>query len=726
MVDTIRMPDNDQSRRIRDKAGEFILQLIKALLQTGYYSSDHPLAKVASKDLYRLFVEVTHDAFEVDFLLLSATDERGILVDGLMPEPVEMSKFLTGTTGEHFVKKFHDYFLRNKIASLTIKRGMEEKEFDTFLELWVTWAAKAAEAEASSAVVLMSDELTSRGVFSVTVVGMKDVPGGVRRLPWPVKIALGRLRSDLTRLPEMKKARPESMSRLKAIVVTDIMRNMTKSDLALDLLLNVDLIIEGTRTFSKPEIEDAIVTALRNEMVPKVSIELLGLLDTLEKDRGNMSLPGRDVIEYKESVVRIVRKTLTHLASLKDAPEHRSLLLSAFEDGHIYEEDLPDSLRRYLKAAHLADRFMSSPDLYMKDFEQCAGPKSYLKYLNVFSLVIPVLLERKEVTALSSIFTIMFRHAHEDAPPFVGRKRFIEETLSVLVRSGCVQTLVDLSIKTPKHERDRIEDGVLLFGNMVVAGLVNALASAEDVSERKAASSMLERIGPVAVPSLVDELNTHKHPWFAVRNIIELLGKLRSGEAIEAIRQYGSHPHPKVREESVHALGLIMGDEGEKLLLKFLQDKEDAVIRRAINHLGAIRSCEPSFLSALNDTIRIRHRNEDEPENIAQAACLMALAQYANAPMPSSPNLESTLLEIVQPSRLKAFLPSFAGIRPKSPDLVKLALEALGAIGGSKCLDVLTKRFANSKGDVRDSASDAAERIRDRLTSQVVQKPLKF
>lgn len=716
----------ERFRAIKTQAGDFTLSLVKALLQTGYYSSDHPLAKVAAKELHGQFKEITRESFEVSYILLSATDDRGIMVDGLVKEPIEVAKFLTGTMGEHFVRKFHDYFLRNKIASFTIKRGIDEQEFEQFMDLWVTWASRVVEAESKSAVALMSEELTRAGILSVTVVGMADVPGTVRQLPWPVKVSMGRLHKDLERLPELKKVRSEAMSQLKSQAVTDIMRPLARPDLTREILMNADLVGEGLDAFSTMEIEDSMIAAVPRKMLLPLTNEVLELRDVLLRGDQNLSLPGRDILEYRETVERVTRKVLIRLAAQQELAGAGELMLQCYNDGLISDEDLPDSIRRRIKAYEMADRYMKNPDMYIKDFAICAGPKTYLKYLNVLSLVIPVLVERGEIAALSNILSVMHKHMHEEAPPFVGRTRFLEETLAVLVRSGCVEGLVQLAAATPKDSRQILENGVALFGEKSVDSLVQLLSSSEDVSTRKAACSMLERIGTGAVPKLAEELDSHKHPWYAVRNIIALLGDLRAVQAVKAIRQYGGHPHPRVREECVNAIGRILEDEGEKDLLRFLEDKDKAVVRRAIHHLGALHSCDPGFLNVLNDTIRIRSRKEDEPDEIAQAACLSALTRYSNAPMPATPDLESTLSEIIRPSKLKSFIPGRIGIRTKSKDLIVLAIQALGAMGTSKSLTLLSDLAKDSDAAIQEAAAESSDNIRNRQTSQVVQKPLKY
>ncbi len=235
--------DDLTGRAVRNQAGEFTLNLVKALLQTGWYSPEHSLARAATEDLYRQFQALTEGERDLSYVLVSTVDERGVMIDGLLPEPIEVAKALRGILGDHFVAKFHEYFVRNQIASFTIKRHITEDEFKRFIALWVTWASKTAQAKSGHA--LMSDELTVAGILGVTVVGLDEVPGARRHLPWPVKIALGRLRKDLRRLPILRHADEATLARLKIQVIEDVMRPISRPQLVVDLLLNADLVAEG-------------------------------------------------------------------------------------------------------------------------------------------------------------------------------------------------------------------------------------------------------------------------------------------------------------------------------------------------------------------------------------------------------------------------------------------------------------------------------------------------
>ncbi len=717
------LPD-ERLREIRHHAGLFTLELVKALVQTGDSPSEHLTSRAAAHNLYQHLQEVTRDAYELTYVLVSTVDERGVMIEGLTPEPIEVARALTGTMGDHFVAKLHDYFVHNRIASFTIKRHIAEAEFTAFLGLWVTWATRTGAVEGRTATAVMTEELDRAGIFGVTVVGMDEVPGQARHLSWPTRLALARLRTDLGRLTEIRRVRPEALVQLKARAVGDVVRAVRRSTTLAELLVHADLATQALSAFAPAEVEHAIAEAIPPSFLSAVTSLLLDWFEAEQRQATGTARPGRDSAAHRTALERSARLVAARLARLH-VPDSDPLLERAHGLGLVELQALPEEIRRKVKARDLCDRFLESSAVYLRDFESCAAPKSYLKYLNVFAVILPELIRRGEAAAVGSILAVFDRHLKEDAPPFVGRTRFLEETLAVLERAGVVAGLVDLACRTPKEAREGLEVGVALFRGRAVPDLVARLG-AEDVSERATAVAILQQIGADAVPAVLEELRSHRHPWFTVRNLIAILGHARVRTGLSVLRQFMRHPHPKVREEVVQTLALVLGDEAEKALIAFLDDDNPVVVRKAIHHLGAIRSTAPAFLRRVHDAIRLRSRAEEEPDASIQTACLTALAQYEYQLMPETPDIEGTLIEAVHPSPLRARLPSRFGVRPKPVEVRVLAIRALGALGTGRSLAVLGDLVASRSEEVKRAAIEAAERIRGRLTSQVTQSPLKF
>ena len=706
---------SDEYRLIKQRAGEFTLHLVKAILQTGTYSSDHPLARAATGDMYTLFREMTAQAHELTYVLLSTVDDKGVMLDGLLPEPIEVSKTFRGMMGDHFVAKFHDYFLRNRIAAFTIKREIERPEFEAFLDIWTRWSSQAQSAGAGTSVVKgLSDELARVGLLRVTVVGMDEMVGAVRHLNWIVKLALSRLRKDIARLPMLRDVAPDVIRQLKVQAIQDIVRPITKTELHRDLLLNADLVSEGTSIINDIEIEEAILEAIPSKATLELVRVLMDLVSELAKPNPRVGMAGREPRNLLEVTKRITHKALRRISSM-DLPEIRGLLQAAFMSDLIPFDELPSYIQRHIRAGQTTDRFLLQADAYLKDFDGCRDAKAYLKYLNVLLIVLPELGARKEVRNVSRIFEVLGRHHADQSPPFVGRSRFIDETLGHLDSGRFQDALILMAATTPKEEREPLEKGVAMFDIGVVPGLVRFLAATEDVSARKAVCSMLERIGQPAASFLNDELRAHRHQWFTVRNLISVLGAIGDGTCVPTLGQYCGHPHPRVREECVLVLSKLMGHDAEKLLLPFLDDKDETVVRRTVLVLAGIHCTNGEYLRRLDEALALRHRDEEEPQELLQVACLRALMEYEKIYLPDEPDFEALLLEIVSPQNWRRLLPGRLGLRQKSENVIQVSVEALGAIGRSRSQKTLQDMVDKASAPLRPYVAAAVARIQHRL-----------
>ncbi len=720
--------DDAKTRTVRNQAGEFTLNLVKALLQTGWYSPEHSLARAATEDLFRQFHSLTEGERDLSYVLVSTVDERGVMIDGLLPEPIEVAKALRGILGDHFVAKFHDYFIRNQIASFTVKRRITEDEFKRFLNLWVTWASKTAHAEAGHAV--MSDELTVAGILSVTVVGMDEVPGARRHLPWPVKVALGRLRKDLRRIPMLRDADEATLARLKVEVIEDVVRPLSRPPLIVDLLLNADLVAEGQDVVTPAGVEDGMVQTLGVEMVHKAA-RLLNETLARVHDQGarREDLPGWDLEDYRTTLDRVTRKVLVRLAEADFSDAH-GLLQKAYSQGLIDLDTLPEDLRNRIRSSELTDWFLKDPNAFYRDFANAATPAAYRRCASLVKFILPELVGRGEVRPLTAILAILHRHLNEPHPSFPGREDFARDLLRHFEEAGHIDRAVDLAVKTTKEGRGGLVRGLILFRESIVPALLLHLVRSQDASVRKAALGMLEQVGAPAAPFIVAELQAHRHPWYVVRNLVVLLGSVADPHdeaATRAVSEYRDHPRPQVREACLEALVRIQGPAAGAHLAPFLDDPEPHIVRRAVHHAGAVRYSDPAFVRRLlamlapspprrpaGTTPPVEARKDLAGEALASAV-LSALARYGPDLLVTVPEVESTLCGLVRRPSAAGRLLSRLGLRRRLPtDLVVQAVQALGSFGGPMSERVLDDLARRGPEPVRQAAAEALARVRGR------------
>ena len=704
--------EDEQIRVIRKQAGLFTFNLVKALLQTGYYTADHPLAKAAAAGIFSQFREVTRKTYDVTYVLASTVDETGVVIDGLTPEPIDVAKSFSGAMGEHFTKKFHDYFLRNRIAAFTIKRHIDESDFEKFMDIWVGWAAKTATRKESTT-QQMSDELNQYGLLNITLISFDEVPGSLRRLPVAVQIALARLRKDLSRIPLLKDATDEAIRNMKHQVVEDILRPLRKPAMIRDLLINADLVAEGLEHVDQNEVEDTMVGLLNEHAIRTVSPLLIEFLTHLATKPDPKHYPGRDMDRFREAVDRIARKVLVNLAAagFEDA---FPVLRTAYETGLVDIDALPEALVKRIKASELFEVFQRSPDDFLNDFQRCMDRDRYIKFAEMFETMIPEMTEREEVRHLAFFLSVLQRHMVEKVPSFPDRAVHAGEILNMLVSTGSVDSLVRLTTVAPKEQRVVLENALLMFGGTPVPALLRLLEKSEDASIRKSAMSLLERVGRPSVSALATELQSQRHPWYVARNYIDVLGRIGLPEGVDVILQYTVHPKSRVREVCLIALANILGTRAGDVILPFLKDEDTMIVRRAVHFLGSIRYADPAFLDMLHEKLPPGRRDTEETDTAIITACLTTLQNFTPDLLPDTPDLETDLLALVNPSVLSRHLPTLSGIRPASMDHRLLAVKALGAIGTEKSLLVLNRLASKGPNELRDTAAGVANRIRKR------------
>ena len=133
-----------------------------------------------------------------------------------------------------------------------------------------------------------------------------------------------------------------------------------------------------------------------------------------------------------------------------------------------------------------------------------------------------------------------------------------------------------------EDERAGLRSTLLHIGADTVSPLVRSLVAATDVSARRAYRDALVALDQVGVPLLEDMVGDER--WFVVRNMVGILGEIRSADAVDHFRRTIEHSDARGRRETILALSKIGGEEAVPLLAKGLNDKDPSL--RAAAALG--------------------------------------------------------------------------------------------------------------------------------------------
>lgn len=130
----------------------------------------------------------------------------------------------------------------------------------------------------------------------------------------------------------------------------------------------------------------------------------------------------------------------------------------------------------------------------------------------------------------------------------------IEQTFrGMLVRTA--GPIVRNLTKLEKTRAAAVVEHILSLGVSVAPALLDVLNNSRDMVLRKRLLEILVKIGRPIAPLVIEWLKDTR--WYVLRNMIFLLGELRTAEALGKLRPFAGHAHEQVRLETLRALGLI-------------------------------------------------------------------------------------------------------------------------------------------------------------------------
>ena len=160
----------------------------------------------------------------------------------------------------------------------------------------------------------------------------------------------------------------------------------------------------------------------------------------------------------------------------------------------------------------------------------------------------------------------------------------LEEAASETVMQRTIQ--LACSQRGDPHTLEGLKRYMAVLGEKGIAAMVEALGRENDMSVRKYIIDVLAPLCRDRIPLLGAYLNDER--WYLVRNIITILARLHSPEALPYLRRTFYHTNPKVRSETIRALGMIGGYGAGELLMMGLQDKDEGMRILCIRWLGRL------------------------------------------------------------------------------------------------------------------------------------------
>ncbi len=683
----------DDEQRLRVNLGQFVMDLIKALLKTGYYDPDHPQARQARAGLHAQFRALMKDRFELGFVRTASAENPEIITEGVLTEPLSLAALLGKGVGALFVPKLYEYFERHALQSFAINAGITEEEFDGLIDI----ITREPGVGRGGAKMNLGELLLDRQIFHVSLLFSEDLVGRERRMNWRVRLALSRLKKDIRVVPLYRHAGEQALQRAKHQIIEDVIRPVRRPDLLCTLLVNCDLVALDESLIGQVPLERQVVLTLPPLLIAPTLVATTKELAAMAQTAGGMD---------QVSGAPRLRHLLVDLADRAQTAGGDSgydALASLFQAKLLSSVDLSPALKEFLQVQRFAQSLATNPTAGLAQLRDLLA-RGGAAAVGLVGPLAADLLRRGQYGVACEILKVA-----QESPKVAAQAG---ETLG---REPVIRPLIQKFVSGTKDIRDQVAEVFVRIGPPAVGPLVELFAQSADRSVRRATCAAVARFGAVAVGPLLERLERQNLPWYVTRNILMVLGDIGQQVPLD-FRRYIRHEHHRVREEAVAALGRLPIPEAESLLLNALRDAHPAVRARAVAALGALRTKNIGALHFMVEAIRRKTPREKEEDDAVQIQVCGAFQQLGNFRHGGEGRVETVLAQALEGPGKRGLLGVFggAGGRPKSPAVRAAIIDILGAIGTAASADALRRVAEGEASALTARAREALKKVQTR------------
>ena len=688
--------------------GEFIMDLAKAMLRSGYYSADHPGAQQAKTGLYESLQRSLGSKPEIMLVNQETREKMDILISGILDEPVSVRTVVGQGMAELFVPRLRDFFSRKGLVSFALKREITPEHFDAFVDIMSD--PNVDRGENAKAGELLTNSLIKAGITEISTVFMDDMILFEVALPWRVEMAIHRLAKDLKVLPMFKGLSADELRKLKVRIVEDIVRPLQHPDLLKDILVHCHVIARNVKVVDHEELEKTIIASFPLRLVLPTSRfiydDLTRLRDALDKD------PDNAMLERKLNDLKRVLKHVAERMVSENVPGVEKFLEQLFFNKILAFAELPPEVQYRVNTVRLGREVREHLPDYLQSLAESTDPDDALVVLRAFKRVLPGLLEENCWDTIAEIARVVAKAAADNPGLDGGPVAFIFSE-----HSAGLAAAFD---RTKKEDLEKVSDLNSRLGPIGVEVMLKALTDSKDRRVRKMAIEGLVKLGDLARPRLRQFLDDSTQLWFVHRNAVLILGHIGQGqEDRDRLRRFFRHRESRIREESLNAVVKLEGAAAEPLVVAGITDPELKMQRRALAALANFQPPSPQTITRLLEMLAVPlSKNRDETQAQEKKTTLVARALGAVTGLSDYAPVEQGLMDAVAGRVLKK-----SGLLNRlrrtmeeedEPWVALAAIDSLGRIGGAQSLQFLA-RIGDDQEDVSSKAREAEAKIRARL-----------
>jgi hypothetical protein len=710
-----------EERKKVKPSGEFLMDLTKAMLRSGYYASDHPGSEDAKRGLYEKFQNCLGESRQIEIIKQENREKVDILISGILEEPVNVRTLVGAGMAELFLPKLTEYFKRKALVSFAVKNDITPEHFESFMDIMSD--PKADSGQGNKVGQLLSSALAEHGITEISAVFMDDLIMLELNLPWRVEMAIQRLAKDLKMLPMFQGGSDESIRNLKLQIIKDIIRPLRHPEFLKDLVINCYIIAKHVDGIEKEDIEQVIIESFPLDTLLPTSHFIFAELNDLRQkhaqDLDNPSLRRR-----VEGVKRILKWVVRRLV-MADVRGAQSFLEELYLNEILAFEELPPDVQYLVNTLVMTRDAQAHVAAYVRRILNAETTEDAVVLVKFCRRVFATLFEDND-WKIALLLTRAADRAGKENEAFK-KDSSLSPSPQRFIFKNLTEDLVTAYENVGDAERKIIDEIAGLLGTQGIEILSKVLSECEDRQARKFATDALINLGEMARNWVLKALGKPDQPWYLVRNalmILRFVGKDQKG--IEQVRQLIAHAHPRVRDEALNAYLTLKAPDAEQIVLDALEDPDDKVQWRATS---ALNELGPLSEASVNKIIQmIKSEIPEEEEAAAQHSrkvcnIIRTLGTVTN--IKNIQAVEASLLEIarmVREQKKGIFKRLKKSSSPHHTAILSAAIATMGKIGTADS-EAFLKKIAGAKTAQAEAARKAIEGIRLRYAKQQAGSP---
>jgi len=700
-------------------AADFVMDLTKAMIRSGYYDPNHPSSKLAKSGLFQKFRAAFVDENELMLTREVFGDKPDISITGILDEPFSIRKVEGETTSELFVPKLCEYFENKGLVGLAIKKDITQKHFELFVDIMrdpeIDHGSTAGSGE------LLTRALVENGISEVSAIFRDDMLGFDEDVPWRVQMAIHRLVKDLKILPLFKEIAEEEITAMKVQIIRDILRPLREPHLLRDMIINCYTIAQSVKNLDPEDLERTIIASFPVRLLLPASVlvveEVKKLQEQLVENRDKpdvVKAVNRKLSSTKRILSRVARRMVR-----EKAKGINSFLEDMYFSGIIAFRELPPEVQYRVNTVKMAEDIRINAAGYLGRLQSTDAAKELTLLLKCFQRTTTHLVEQGSWQVLHDIAEGVARKAGQDSELFAQTGLPVKPIPYIFHDS--MSELVSSFTYADEDGRNAIARLASLLGSAGTELLSRILQQNKDMAIRKLAVSALISQGETARCWAQKILSLREQEWFMRRNALLVLGHVGDTEQdMAVIRKFLHHTNAKLREEALVSAIKLKARDVEPLVISAINDKDENVQKLAI---ASLKEIAPVSEASLHKLLKmISEQPAEEAGNSAgrdrrTARLIRALGAMAN--QESADILEGTILEVTRQitDQKKGFF-DFFNINEENEQSVVLvaAIETLGRMGGARSMAYL-QELADTGSPQAETAQQAREKIEKRMTA---------